>query len=54
MIHVDMNNLIKVWYDMAKNNKSISVDKKVLFDTLDSWQRQELKNAYEQGVNDLD
>ncbi|QXO12285.1 hypothetical protein pEaSNUABM49_00039 [Erwinia phage pEa_SNUABM_49] len=52
MVQEDMTELRKRWYDLARAGTAITGDNRTLFNTLDGWQRQELKNAYVQGMTD--
>jgi hypothetical protein len=46
MIHVDMDALRAKWYQMGLAGKAITGDDKVLYNSLDQWQKQELRNEY--------
>lgn len=46
MIHVDMDALRAKWYQMGLAGQSITGDDKVLYNSLDQWQKQELRNEY--------
>lgn len=46
MIHVDMDALRAKWYQMGLAGQAVSGDDKVLYNSLDQWQKQELRNEY--------
>ncbi len=46
MIHVDMDALRAKWYQMGLAGQAITGDDKVLYNSLDQWQKQELRNEY--------
>ena len=55
MIHVDMKELTEKWYNNAVNGKPVTGANKeeyFLFFSLDKFQRQQLKEAYQQGMYD--
>lgn len=52
MVQVDLAELRQVWYLMGLNGTAITGERKVLYNSLDSWQRQELRNEYLKGAND--
>ncbi|EBS4516644.1 hypothetical protein DQT32_04445 [Salmonella enterica subsp. enterica serovar Braenderup] len=46
MIHVDMDALRAKWYQMGLAGQAVTGDDKVLYNSLDQWQKQELRNEY--------
>lgn len=46
MVQVDMDELRAKWYQMGLDGTAIKGDDAVLFNSLDQWQKQELRNEY--------
>lgn len=46
MVQVDMDAMRAKWYQMGLDGTAIKGDYAVLFNSLDQWQKQELRNEY--------
>lgn len=52
MVQVDLAELRKKWYNLGKSGTDIAGDDAVLFNSLDPWQKRELRNAYVEGTTE--
>lgn len=52
MVQVDLAELRSKWYNLGLSGSEISGDNAVLFNSLDPWQKQELRNAYVEGTTE--
>jgi hypothetical protein len=52
MVQVDLEMLKVRWYELGTNNRPVDNDNRLLFNSLDTWQRKELEDAYTKGRHD--
>ncbi len=52
MVQVDLAELRAKWYNLGKAGANIEGDDAVLFNSLDPWQKRELRTAYLDGTTE--
>ncbi|AMM43615.1 hypothetical protein FDG95_gp376 [Pectobacterium phage vB_PcaM_CBB] len=52
MVQVDLSELRTKWYNLGKAGTAIAGTDAELFNSLDPWQKRELRNAYVEGTTE--
>ncbi len=52
MVQADLAELRMKWFNLGLEGTTIKDNDAVLFNSLDPWQKQELRNAYRDGIKE--